>query len=131
MMDETIPALSIGSIVGGRSRSTARWREAITKLTGEVAAAARDVDSLLNVNVIFQVPGNILKPDFDGVRTGYFSKKESSLIVQAALPEDAPDDVDDYLKRMLDAAVDEAERWAQRRRLAPDLRPLHEVLSSL
>ena len=89
------------------------------------------MDSLLNVNVIFQVPGNILKPDFDGVRTGYFSKKESSLIVQAALPEDAPDDVDDYLKRMLDAAVDEAERWAQRRRLAPDLRPLHEVLSSL
>ena len=111
-MDETIPALSIGSIVGGRSPGTARWREAITKLTGEVAAAARDVDSLLNVNVIFQVPGNILKPDFDGVRTGYFSKKESSLIVQAALPEDAPDDVDDYLKRMLDAAVDEAERWA-------------------
>lgn len=131
MMDEAIPALSVGSIEGGSSPSTPRWRNAITKLTLDVATVTRDVDSPLKVNVIFQVPGNILKPDFEGVRTGHYSKKEASLIVQAALPEDAPDDIEGHLKRLLVAAVDEAERWARRRGVASDLRSLREVASSL
>jgi hypothetical protein len=75
MMDDTIPALSVGSVEGGNTPSTLRWRDAITELTLEVADGARDVDSPLKVNVIFQVPGNILKPDFEGVRTGHYSKR--------------------------------------------------------
>lgn len=59
------------------------------RLTVDVANAVQHVESPLNVNVIYQIPGNILKPDFEGVRTGHYSKEDSSLIVQAALPDDA------------------------------------------
>lgn len=131
MMDEPIPALSIGSIEGGSSPSMSRWRDAITSLTIEVATAAQRVESPLSVNVIYQVPGNILRPDFDGVRTGHYSKKDSSLIVQAALPDDAPDDVEAHLKRVLVAAIDEAEQWARRRSIAPDLPALREMAAGL
>lgn len=131
MMDEAIPALSIGSIEGGSSPNMSRWRDAITRLTIDVATAGQDLESPLNVNVIYQVPGNILQPDFEGVRTGHYSKKDSSLIVQAALPHDAPDDVEAHLKRLLVAAIDEAEQWAKRRRVAPNLQALREVVARL
>jgi hypothetical protein len=127
MDEQAIPALSIGSIEGGSSPAMPRWRDAITRLTIDVATAAKDVASPLNVNVIYQVPGNILQPDFEGVRTGHYSKKDSSLIVQAALPGDAPDDVEGHLKLLLIAAINEAEQWARRRSIAPDLAALREL----
>jgi hypothetical protein len=131
MMDEPIVALSIGSVEGGSSPSMPRWRDAITRLTIDVATAAQSVESPLNVNVLYQVPGNILRPDFEGVQTGHYSKKESSLIVQAALPGDAPDDIDGQLRRLLVAAVNEAEEWARRRNIAPDLKALRELVAQL
>jgi hypothetical protein len=131
MMDEPIPALSIGSIEGGSSPNMSRWRDAITRLTIEVATAAQDLESPLNVNVIYQVPGNILQPDFEGIRTGHYSKKESSLIIQAALPDDAPDDVDAHAKRLLVAAIDEAEQWAKRRGIAHDLHALRQLAAQV
>jgi hypothetical protein len=130
-VNEPIPALSIGSVEGGSSPSMPRWREGLTRLTIEVAKAAEHVESPLNVNVIYQVPGNILQPDFAGVRTGHYAKKDSSLIVQAALPDDAPEDVDGYLKRLLVAAIEEAEQWARRRRIAEDLSALRELARRL
>lgn len=130
-MDEPIPALSIGSIEGGSSPDMSRWRDAITRLTIDVASAAQDLECPLKVNVIYQVPGNILQPDFEGVRTGHYSKKDSSLIVQAAVPDDTPDDVEAQLKRLLVAAIDEAEQWAKRRRIAPDLHDLRELVARL
>ena len=96
-MDEPIPALSMGSIEGGTSPSMARWRDTITNLTIQVATAGQHIESPLSVNVIYQVPGKIVGPDFEGVRTGHYSKKDSSLIVQAGLPVDAPDDADGHV----------------------------------
>jgi hypothetical protein len=130
-VNEPIPALSIGSVEGGSSPSMPRWRDGLTRLTIEVANAAEHVESPLNVNVIYQVPGNILQPDFAGVRTGHYSKKDSSLIVQAALPDDAPEDVEGYLKRLLVAAIEEAEQWARGRRIADDLSALRELARRL
>lgn len=131
MMGEPIPALSIGSVEGGSSPSMSRWRDAITSLTIEVETAAQHVESPLNVNVIYQIPGNILRPDFEGVRTGHYSRKDSSLIVQAALPEDAPDDVESHIKSLLVAAIDEAEEWTRRRSVAPDLQALRQLAGQL
>ncbi|MGH3109501.1 MAG: hypothetical protein ACRDQT_01130 [Gaiellaceae bacterium] len=108
-----------------------RWRDAITSLTIEVETAAQHVESPLNVNVIYQIPGNILRPDFEGVRTGHYSRKDSSLIVQAALPEDAPDDVESHIKSLLVAAIDEAEEWTRRRSVAPDLQALRQLAGQL
>jgi hypothetical protein len=83
------------------------------------------------VNVVFHVPGHILGVDFQGVRTGRFSKKDSWLMVQVALPEEPPEDVDAYLKLTLVEAIDEAERWSRKRKLADDLQSLHRLVEAL
>jgi hypothetical protein len=127
-MDESAQVLSIGSVVGGSTPTNRRWRDAIRDLTSRVVEARSDVDSPLNVNVVFQVPGNIIKPDFDGTRTGRFSKKDSLLMVQVGLPEEVPEDVEAYLKDAIYAALDEAERWAERRRQPHDLSQLRAIL---
>ncbi len=125
------PVFSIGSIEGGSSPSTAIWRDALRRLTRRVADLRENIDSPLNMNVVFQIPGNLLRPDFEGVRTGHFSKKERLLMVQVALPDEPPEDVDADLKSKLLAAVDEAERWARKRHLAENLIGIRRLVTSL
>jgi hypothetical protein len=123
--------LGIGSVVGGMTDSARIWSEAITRLTIQVDEARRGWSSPLSVNAVFHVPGNILKPEFEGVRTGTYSKKDGWLMVQVALPEQPPDDVDSDLKERLMAAVEEAERWARRRQVADDLTELRQLVGTL
>lgn len=127
-MDERAQALSFGSVVGGSTPANRAWQDAIREISKSVVTARADVEWPLNVNVVFHVPGNILKPDFSGVRTGSFSKQDALLMVQVALPEDAPADPVAYLKNAARAALDEAERWAQSRRIASDLSELRAIL---
>lgn len=87
--------------------------------------------SPLHLNVVFQIPGNLLKPEFEGVRTSEFSKMDRLLMVQVALPEEPPTDIDAYLKEKLISAVDEAERWARKRGAAEDLRQTRCLVKSL
>lgn len=122
-------ALSIGSIEGGVSPNMEEWRRALTRLTADVRAAAEGVRCAVNLNVVYQVPGDLAKPEFEGVRTGHFSKAKSWLIVQVALPEEAPDDPDSCVRRLLGEAVDAAERWARRRKIAGDLTPLRGIVA--
>lgn len=130
-MDEPVHVLSIGSVEGGSSPWIAIWREALTRLTRRVAESREGISSPLNLNVVFQIPGDLLKPEFEGVRTGRFSRKEGLLMVQVALPEQPPEDVNAELKGRLMAAVEEAERWARRRRLAGNLTETRELVMSL
>ena len=97
-MDEPGEVLSIGSVVGGATSSNRRWRDAITDLTRAVAEARNGVTSPLNVNVVFQVPGNIRQPDFHGTRTGRYSRAERLLLIQVALPEDVPPNPKGHLR---------------------------------
>lgn len=126
-MDEPAEVLSIGSVVGGSTSTNRRWREAIGELTHAVADARADIASPLNVNVVFQVPGNVVQPDFEGARTGRYSKADRLLLVQVALPDEVPDDPDGYLREALTDAIGEAEEWARRRSIAPDLGALREL----
>jgi hypothetical protein len=128
---EAVPALSIGAVVGGQSPSAAKWRASIRALTNAVAIAAQEIQTPININVIYQVPGHIIKPDFEGVRTGVYSKSKRWLIVQVALPEKAPDDSDAYVRRTLAAAVDEAERWARKRGITDNLDSLRRLVARL
>lgn len=123
--------LSIGIVVGGMTSKARIWDEALTRLTVRVDEARQGWNSALNVNAVFHVPGNILKPEFEGVRTGTYSKKDGWLMVQVALPEQPPEDVDSDLRERLMAAVDEAERWARRRRVADDLAELRRLVAAL
>lgn len=125
---EPVPALSIGTLVGGWSPYTSAWEKALQHLTHRVMSARAGVASPLNVNVIFQVPGNNITPDFEGVRTGHFSKKKMWLIVQAALPEAPPEDVDAHLCDRLLAAIEETEEWARRKGITERLSELRGIV---
>src|SRR5713226_9593971 len=60
------------------------------------------------INIVFQYPGSLLQPEFSGVRTGSFSKKRKTLVVQVAVPADAmssKDFVEQYLRFLKDALV--------------------------
>jgi hypothetical protein len=129
--DEPVPSLSIGTIVGGWSPHTTTWRSALQRLSQSVQSKREGVVSGLNVNVIFQVPGNNISPDFEGVRTGHFSRTKNWLIVQAALPETPPDDIEEDLLDRLRSAIREAEEWARRRGIADGLPELYSVVDNL
>jgi hypothetical protein len=126
-MEEPVEVLSIGSVIGGSTSTNRRWRDAIGELTRAVADARTNVASPLNVNVVFQVPGNVVRPDFEGARTGRYSKADRLLLVQVALPGEVPEDPDDYLRAALSDAIGEAEEWARRRSIASDLGALRKL----
>jgi hypothetical protein len=128
--EETFP-LSIGIIVGGPTKSNEAWKVALMRLMNQVILARQDIESPLNVNVVFQVPGSILTPDFEGARTGSFSKARRLLMVQVALPAEMPTDPDSYLRDCLAIAVSEVEKWNARPGRGFALDSLHEVLSRL
>jgi hypothetical protein len=128
-MSEAAKSLSIGSILGGGSPWSTAWNDAIRALTIRVANARKGVVSPVNVNIVFHVPGDIIKPDFEGVRTGSFSKKMSLLMIQVALPEAPPEDIDADLQSRVMQALDEAERWARKRHMADNLSELKKLVS--
>ena len=130
-MTERTKILSIGSVVGGQTPNMRAWDEGVVRLARKVASARDKFDSPLNVNVIFHVAGDLLSPEFSGVRTGYFSKEQNWLIVQVAINEEPTADVDTTLKLRLQEAVNEAERWARRRKIARELLDLKQLVESV
>jgi hypothetical protein len=126
-----VHALSLGAMVGGTRPSARAWREAVMALSRRVAAARDGVDSPLRVNVVYQVPGEVVPVTFEGVRTGRYAAGDRHLLVQAALPEQAPDEPEALLIRLLHQAVDAAAAFARKKGLADDLVELRELVSSL
>ena len=129
--DEQVKVFSIGSVVGGRTPSNRAWSDEIAQLTREAVAARAGVQAPLNLNVVFHVAGNLLQPDFEGVRTGTFRKAERLLMVQVALAETAPPKPRAELLTLLAHAVTEAEAWSNRRRVAFDREPFVRILGTL
>jgi hypothetical protein len=126
--DEATEALSIGTMIGGSTPVNKGWAEPLRTLAERVAAARAGVGVLLGVNVVFHVPGRLLQPEFDGVRTGTYSRKRSLLMVQATLPEQPPDDPYAHLLAVTLRAIDEIEPWSKRRRVDVDLDALREIV---
>jgi hypothetical protein len=123
-------ALSIGIIVDSTA-SDGPSDTAARHLTRQVMLAAVGVHSPLNLNVVFQLPGEWVAPDFVGVRTGRFNASRSLLMVQAAVPKEPTDDPDSMLLSLLAMAVDRAEAYARRKKIAPELAELHAIVDRL
>lgn len=113
-LDEPVKVLSLGSVIGGRTSANRGWSDAIRGLTRDIADHREGVESNINVNVEFHVPGNLLQPEFEGVRTGTFKKKDSLIKVQVALPEEPPSDARAFLLVCVRAALDAVDQWALR-----------------
>jgi len=131
--DEALPdhesrILWVSSVQGGASTSNRGWNTAITDLMkrSRLRQESRPT-SPLRLNVVFHVPGPIARPDYEGVRTGSFSRKRLLLTVQVALPEQAPNDAYAFLLKMLGEALTAAEEWAIRKGLSVELIHLREI----
>lgn len=134
-MTESIPdrpkALSVGIIVGGFTAQSKVWREALTRLSRDVSGIAGQLGSDFKINVEFQIPGHIISPDFQGVRTGAFRKADRILKIQVAVPVDPPANPYAYGVQAIGDAVDAAEAWSVRRRVEFDAAPFQSLLPLL
>ncbi|WP_309063304.1 hypothetical protein [Streptomyces sp.] len=131
VVKEAPQVLSIGFVVGGQTSTNSGWVEALRHLGREVIAARQGVTADINVNVEFHVPGNLLEPDFQGVRTGTFRKADRLLKVQVALPPNAPAEPREPLLVYLSMAVDAVDAWAQKRVVAADTAPHRSLIAAL
>jgi hypothetical protein len=126
--------LSIGAIYGGPEFSHqpgVPWKAAVQALMDRVVDLRQGVESPLNLNVVFHVPGSILGTEFEGVRTGSFRRRDCHLMVQVALPHKAPDDQDGYLLAALREAMAAVEVWNRRKDRRFDLSAIQSVIDRL
>jgi hypothetical protein len=130
-LDDADETLSIGMIIGGRTPSNRAWVEAIQQLMTDVFIAGEGVNSDINVNIEFHVPGNFLMPEFDGVRTGAFRKIDSLLKVQVALPVEAPAVPRPILLGFLSDAIDAVDSWAIAKKRTVDTNALRGIIDTL
>ncbi len=101
------------------------------RLSMDVSEIRDQLESDFNINVEFQIPGHLLSPDFQGVRTGAFRKADRLLKIQVAVPVDPPDDLYAYGIQAMRDAVDAAEAWSVRRRVEFDAAPFRSLLALL
>lgn len=128
---EPAKVLSLGSIVGGQTQANKPWVDAIRQLTRDIAIRRGEVLADINVNVEFHIPGDLLTPDFEGVRTGTFRKADNLLKVQVALPPIAPADARSTVLGIISEALDAVDQWAMTRRRAVHLDPLRALVRAL
>jgi hypothetical protein len=125
------PVLSLGVVLGGRTSANAAWEAPLQVLMQEIERDRIGVESAISVNIVFHIPGRLLQPDFQGVRTGTFSRTKQLLMVQVALDESPPRDVEKYLALKIFEALDAAESWAIMKRFATNLSSLKSIATKL
>jgi len=124
------PVLSIGAVLDPDPVRRA-WRAEIATLGTQIIGLRDSVESVLRLNVIFHVPPAREPLEFAGVRTGRFQRRDSWLQVQAAVPRDQLDQGRATLLRLLSEAIDEAERFGQRKGLVERLDGIRGILAML
>jgi hypothetical protein len=109
-LDSPWVPLSIGVVLGGITSATAD--DELRRLAGCVrrsveGQALADVEHEASVNVVFHVPGTILKPDYTGIRTSSWRGSRRVQVMQVAVPEDleGPEGVE-FLAAALEEAVE-------------------------
>ena len=106
------PVLSLGTVIGGSSASRT-WESAIRRAAGRIIELRAGRRSPLAVNVVFQIPGNEFVPEFEGLRSGQFSRRDRHLLVQVALPPEPPVDADRAVRDLLFEAIALAEEFGR------------------
>jgi hypothetical protein len=108
--------LYVSMIIGGSSRENASAIAAVNavgRLSDELSERVEPEG--LKVDLTFHVPGPIVSPDYEGVRTGRYVPAKELLVVQAAVPvplnrERAQAFMADVLRRTAELATGYVER---------------------
>ncbi len=132
--DDRPPKLVYFSMrVGGDSRDNRRMREAIRhlgNLSDELLALPKSDD--LRVDLTFDIPGPYTSPDYDGIRTGSFFRKDHLLVVQVSVPAGiAAADISSYLMNTLSQTVEPVQDFAKRRKLALSVEAFERAIHRL
>ena len=124
--------LAIGGILGDADEKSEAWSDAIGELNREVQELGWSDYAGLGVNVVFRVDGDILPLDFSGVRSGSYRKERGVLEVQAAMAkEPVPVSRRAQLLAKVCDAIDEAEAYVVRRKIASELPELRVIEAAL
>lgn len=130
-LTQNVPALSIGAVFGGTHQIDKFWDQPIKDLRRQIMSASESVDSPLKVNVVYHIEGKYAPNEFEGVRTGRFSKSVPLLMVQAAVPSDEVDDPRSIIVGLLHDAVDVAEQYAKKKGIASQLTAIRGIADEL
>lgn len=96
--------ISIGSIFGGGELAGGKTDRLIRRFCSALPRVQNP--DAADINIIFHVPGSIVKPDYQGVRTGRYSAKMRTLMVQVSIPESLMESPE--LEPFLDKSILEA-----------------------
>jgi hypothetical protein len=107
--DEPWKPLQVGVVFGGRSDGVVaaeicRLRECVDRAIERLAPSDTGQADVL---VQFHLPGDVVSPDFEGMRIGSWIGKQRCQIIQVALPANLrdPADVVEFLAWNLERAV--------------------------
>jgi hypothetical protein len=76
--------LYVGGVYGGPEVTGSKIDLAIRRITALLGDA--HVEDSGSLDIVFHVPGSVIGPDYQGVRTGRLSRRERLLQVQIAVP---------------------------------------------
>lgn len=83
-------SLYVGIVTGGPDAEHSPMEHAASRI-GLAIQARRGTSSIgseASLNVVFHLPGNLSAVDFNGLRSGTFSRKKKLLMIQVAVPEE-------------------------------------------
>ena len=125
--------LSIGIVMGGPTPSSQLIQEAVGSARKHAMATRNAYPNRgLRINVVFQVPGPMFKPDHAGVFASRFVRKTNHLLVNVAVPEQLTfDQVPDFFRQTLRAVKDEARDYLRKRKLHVEDGPVMALIDEL
>ena len=94
------------------------------RLIGRLCRALPRVQdpNAIDINIVFHVPGSVVKPDYSGIRTGRFSVKEKTLMIQVSVPENVMDspELDSFFQKSMIEAIHLAKGYFEKKKLQFD-----------
>ena len=123
--------ISIGSILGGGELAGGRTDLLLRRFCSALPPI-QDPDAA-DINIVFHVPGSIAKPDYTGVRTGRFSAKEKTLMIQVSVPEHLMDslELESFLHKSIAEAVDIAKEFFEKKKMQFDKAEYSRVIGEM
>lgn len=125
--------ISVGAVVGGPECQffDSRVRQ-FMRFTKEARAATSDE---AEVNIVFHMPGSVIKPGYFGPRVGTFSRKEKAIMIQIGVEEEIVQSTSDnavkqYIYEVVDEAIGIAKSEFDRRSISYDLEKDRQLLDS-
>lgn len=125
-----VRVLTFGAVLGDSDALSRRWGAALGDLTRQAKIAQDGVTSPLRLYVAFHLDGRLVPNEFTGVRTGR-RDAQGWLSVQVALIPEEGRDPHKALAQGLRDALQAAESFARRNKIATDLPALRGVLDRI